>query len=274
MKPKNTPIKNIPKKTNIIKDSLFARSFILLKSNPYKAGLMVLFDAMFLISAFGLNILGNYFAQSLAVPASWVSSAVFIVFSLAYYLIVLLAYSFFKYGILDFISSLSGKAGFSLKRLGQFYSLNIIIAGIFFAAMIAVNFILAGIRQSYAPFIFIFLAVPYLLFLYAVINLSHSMFYQGASAMSSVKGGFVTAFAKMKTYRETILSMIVISMFLWLLFYGSGYLIRILTSKNYSLYLSAYAYFKHASIAVFYIVFYTIVLINRVSFYAVIRDDK
>lgn len=266
--------KPIPKSKFSIKASRFAESFSLLKSNPNKAGMMVLFDAMFLVSAFALNILGNYLANGLAMPSAFASSAAFIVFSLAYYLIVLLAYSFFKYGVLNFIKSLSEKADFSLKRLGQFYSLNMIIAGIFFAALIAVNFILAGIRQPYVPFIFIFFAIPYLLFLYVIINLSHSVFYQGASAMDSVKNSFAIAFAKMKVYRETILSMIILGMFLWLLFYGSGYLIRIFTSKNYSLYLSAYAYFKQASIAVFYIASYILVLINRVSFYAIVRDGK
>lgn len=274
MKPKNTPIKNIQKKPNIIKDSLFAKSFSLLKSNPNKAGMMVLFDAMFLVSVLALNILGNYLANGLAMPSAFASSVAFIVFSLAYYLIVLFAYSFFKYGVLNFIKSLSEKADFSLKRIGQFYSLNIIIAGIFFTAMLAANFILAGIRQAYAPFVFIFLAVPYLLFLYVIINLSHSMFYQGASAMDSVKKSFAAAFAKMKVYRETILSMIIIGMFLWLLFYGSGYLVRVFTSKNYSLYLSAYAYFKQVSIAVFYIASYIVILINRVSFYSITRLNK
>ena len=194
------------------------------------------------------------------------------VLSLIYYLIILFAYSFFKYSILDFIKSLFEKTEFSFKKLGQFYSLNIIIAGIFFAIMVAANFVLASIKQTYAPFVFILMAIPYLLFLYVIINTSHSLFYEGASIKDSIKKSFSIIFTKMKIYRETILVMIIFGLFLWLLFYGSGYLLRILTSKNYSLYLSAYSYFKQASIIAFDLVFYLIILINRISFYAVIRE--
>jgi len=78
----------------------------------------------------------------------------------------------------------------------------------------------------------------------------------------------------MKIYRETILIMILLALALWLLFFGSGYLIRLLASKNYSLYLNTYAYFKQASIIVFDLVFYLVVLINRISFYDIIRENK
>ena len=269
-------IKSI-KKAVAVKESLFAKSFKLAKSNPNKTGLMILFDAMFLVSIFALNRLAQYFTPALIgaiIAPTLASAAIFIIFSLIYYLIALFAYSFFKYSVLDFIKSLFEKTEFSFRHLGQFYSLNIIIAGIFFTVMLAANFLLASIKQTYAPFVFIFLAIPYLLFLYVIINISHSLFYEGASIKESIKKSFRITFTKMKIYRETILVMIVFGLFLWLLFYGSGYLVRILTSKNYSLYLSSYAYFKQASIIAFDVVIYLIILINRISFYALIRENK
>ena len=171
-------------------------------------------------------------------------------------------------------SMISDESEFSFRHLGKFYSLNIIIAGIFFAVMLTANFLLASIKQTYAPFVFIFLAIPYLLFFYIIINTSHSLFYEGASIKESIKKSFRITFTKMKIYRETILVMIIFGLLLWLLFYGSGYLIRILTSKNYSLYLAAYSYFKQASIIAFDVALYLIILINRISFYAVIRENK
>ncbi len=259
-------------------ESLFVKSFRLLKSNPNKAGLMILFDALFLVSAFGLQILFRYIAQSLnisiAMPKTTATAFAYITFSLLYYLIVLFVYSFFKYCVLDFIKSLYEKAEFSFKRLGQFYSLNLIIAGIFFAAMIALNFLLASIKPNYQPFVFIFLAVPYALFLYIIINISHSLFYGGALIKDSIKNSFKITFTKIKIYRETILIMILSALVLWLLFFGSGYVIRLIASRNYNLYLNAYAYFKQASIIVFDIAFYLVILINRVSFYAAIREIK
>lgn len=258
------------------KEPLFIKTFNLLKSSPSKFGLMVLFDALFLVSLFGLNILFNYVSQIFfgSIAMTFGYAIIFLVFSLVYYLIVLFVYSFFKYCVLDFIKSLFEKTSFSFSRLGQFYSLNIIIAGIFFAVMLALNFILASVKPSYQPFVFIFMAVPYILFLYAITNLSHSLFYQGASIKHSVKNSIKVTFTKIKNYRETILIMILAALILWLLFLGAGYLIQLLGSKNYSLYLTTYAYFKNAAIIIFDIVSYLIILINRVSFYGIVTEGK
>ncbi len=260
---------------NIVKmESLFIKSFHLAKSNPNKTGLMILFDVLFLVSVLGLYNLFNYFAQSLALPTTLISAFVFIGFSLIYYLIILFAYSFFKYIILDYIKSLFEQTEFSFKRLAQFYSLNIIIAGTFFAILILANFLLAIIKAQYRPFVFIFLAIPYFLFLYVIINTSHSLFYEGNSIKDSIKKSFRITFTKMKVYRETILIMILFALLLWLLFLGSGYLIRILASKNYNLYLTTYSYFRQVSIIIFDLVFYLIILINRISFYDIVRESK
>ena len=258
------------------KEPLFIKSFYLLKSNPNKLGLMALFDALFLVSLFGLNILFNYFSQVFfsSIAMTFEYAIIFLVFSVAYYLTVLFVYSFFKYCVLDFIKSLLEKTSFSFSRLGQFYSLNIIIAGIFLAVMLALSFILESIKPSYQPFVFIFMAVPCLLILYAITSISHSLFYQGASIKHSIKNGFKVTFTKIKTYRETILTMILAALVLWLFFLGSGYLVRLIGSKNYSLYLTTYAYFKNAAIIIFDIVFYFIILVNRISFYCISMQEK
>lgn len=265
--------KDIAKKEK--KEPLFAKSFRLAKSNPNKAGLMVLFDAMFLASFFGLQILAKNFSQSMPVFTPPASAVIFIVFSLIYYYsIVLFVYSFFKYSILDFIKSLFEKTEFSFKRLGQFYLLNLIIAGIFFAVMILAIFLLASIKAQYQPYVFIFLATPYLLFLYVIINTSHSLFYQDNSVKNTIKKSFSITFTKITIYRETILTMVIYALVLWLLFLGSDWLIRLLASKNYSLYLSSYAHLKQASVIFFDLVFYFVILINRISFYAITKERK
>ena len=265
-------MKTIPRKISV-KGSLFVKSLRLAKSNLNKAGMMVLFDALFLVSIFALYSLSDYFARSLAVGTAFASASVFIAFSLIYYLAALLVYSFFKYSVLDYIKSLFDKTDFSFSRLGQFYSLNIIIAGIFFAAMLLFNLILAGIKQPYAPFAFIFMAIPYLLFLYAMVNVSHSLFYQGASIKKSIKEGFRITFTRMGVYRDTVLVIIFLALILWLLFIGSGYLVRFIGSKNYALYLTLYSYFRQASIIFFDITFYIAILINRISFYSLSKEQ-
>ncbi len=267
--------KHSPKKLVVVKESLFVKSFRLAKANPNKTGLMVLFDVLFLISIFALNRLIQYISPFLIggiIAPTLATGILFVTFSLIYYLIALFTYSFFKYSVLDSIKSIFANTDSSFNRLGQFYALNIVIAGIFFAVMLAANLIMGSIQTSYAPYVFIVLAIPYLLFLYVITNISHSLFFQGASIKDSVKKGFTITFTKMKVYRETVLVMIVLALFLWLLFLGGGYLVRFIGAKNYTLYLSLYAYFKQASIIVFDIVFYLAILINRLSFYDSTRE--
>lgn len=257
-------------KSIIKRDSLFIKSFKLAKSNLNKTGLMFLFDVLFLVSFFGLQTLSRYFAQRIAIPITLISIIIFIIFSLIYYLIILFVYSFFKYSILNFIKSLFENADFSFKRLGQFYSLNIIIAGIFFAILILFNFILASIKQSYAPFVFIFLAVPYSLFLYVIVNTAHSLFYEGTSIKDSIKRSFNITFTKIKSYREIILIMILFALLSWLLFGGSNYLFQ---KYAYRFSLTNSEYIKQAYIIIFDVVFYLMILINRISFYYIIKNS-
>ncbi|MBI2542275.1 hypothetical protein HYV80_06205 [Candidatus Woesearchaeota archaeon] len=277
MKPKPVPKTKAEKK-----EKLFIKSFLLAKSNLNKTGYIILFDVLFLASVFScvfaLQSMTRYLSNYVPFPQSPSAIYVFLALSVAYYLIffliLLFAYSFFKLIVLDYTKSFFETTEFSFRRLWQFYSLNIILAGISLAVMLAANFILAGIKIQYRPFVFISLAVPYFLFLYIILNVSHSLFYQGASWKGSAVNGFKITFTKIKVYRETILIMILAALLLWLLFIGSGYLIRLAYSKNYSLYLSMYAYFKQASVILFYIVLYFVVLINRISFYSIIREEK
>ena len=263
-----------PKKNKIsAKESLFVKNLKLVKANPNKFGLIMLFDALFLVSFFYIMpTLTGYFAQSLVLPQNYLAFSILIIFQLIYYLAALLIYSFFKYNVLEVMKSLFEKTSISFDRFWKFYLLNVVIAGIFFAVILALSFVLAGINQQYTPFVFIFMAAPYLLFLYATVNISHSFFYQNSSIKDSLKKGFGIAFTKIKIYKETILIIVLASLALWLLFFGSGYLIMLLGSKNYMLYLKTYAYFSKISVIVFDLFFYLIILINRISFYSITKD--
>jgi hypothetical protein len=119
------------------------------------------------------------------------------------------------------------------------------------------------------------LVAPSLLFLYIIINISHSLFYQGASLKAAIKNAFSIAFTKTRHYRETIVIIILAVILLWLLSLSSGYLIRLLAAKNYSLYLTTYAYFTNAVKIVFNLVIYFVAFVNRISFYSLIMHyDK
>ena len=257
---------------NLIKNSLFAKSFNLAKSNPGKIGLMVLFDASFLASFYYiLPLLLGYTASAVLWPQSGAFIYVYLLFEFIYRLLQIFVYSFFKYSILDFIKSLFQKTEFSFRRLGQFYLLNIILI---LPLFIAFNFILGGVKEAYRPYFFIITGIPISLFLYAILNLSHSFFYEGNSLKNSLRKSFSLAFEKMKSYRETIGVIILALLVLGILFLIAGYLIRVSTSGDYLLYLKAYAYFKTAAIAIVDAVIYFIIIINRISFYSVARESK
>ena len=268
------PSKNQSKKEGLgpVRESYFIKSVKLAKSNTNKIALMILFDVLFVIAAFSLNKISKYFSQSIYVQQLLWPIVTFIVLYLFYYLLMLLVYSFFKYLVLDYIKSLFEKSEFSFDRLGQFYGLNVVVAGIFFASLVIFNYILNYIQQSYRPIVFIIVAAPYLLFLYIMLNSSHSLFYNGSSILASLKNGIKITFTKIKVYRETILFMIIAALLLWLLFFSAGYIIRLSASKNYSFYLSAYSYYKQATIIVFDVVLYFVILINRITFYSLIKE--
>lgn len=254
-----------------MKQIRFFNSIKAAKSAPSRVGLMILFDALFLVFFFGLQTLFGYFSQFIFIPKNLAVIVMYIALSLIYFFIVLLIYSFFKYSMLGFVKSLFAKTPFSFDRLGQFYALNIIIAGIFFAIMIMLNFLLASIKQTYAPYVFIFLAVPYALFLYVIINISHSLFYRGCMIKEAIIKSFKTAFTRIKVYRETVLAIILLSLALGFLFLISDYLFQ---HFLYNFYLMKFGYFKLLYVILFDAILYLTILINRISFYAVAMETK
>ena len=251
-----------------LKNSLFLKSIRLAKSGPSKIGLMVLFDIMFVVSFFILQKLSFYFAGSLFPYQTSAGMLIFLAFSFVYYLAAFSLYLFFKYNILGFVKSLFGAAK-APSRFGEFYLLNIFIIAIFFAILLALNFVLLSVKQAYAPIIFIFLAVPYLLVLYVILNLSHSIFYQGATIKNTLKSSFKITFFRPSAYREAILLMIVFALLAWALLSGGNYLAGLLASKGNVSYLGAYGIFRQASIVIIDFIFYIVILINRISFYSI-----
>lgn len=275
---------------NVFQNSLFLNSLKLAKSNPGKFGMMILFDALFLISFFMFQNFFKYAAPYLSVPQAPnnIYSAInIIIFSLIYYLSMLFVYSFFKYCLLDFIKSLFGPGKFSFEKLGHFYLLNIIIAGIFFVVSVIAGAIFFNIKEAYQPYIFIVIASPYWivfnkysalslhsLIFYIVVNISHSLFYEGASLKETIMNGLGVTFTKIRSYRKAVSVIILATFAFGILFLGMNYLVLFLQSKNFSLSNVLYPYINKSFFIIFYAVFYVIFLINRISFYKAVKEHK
>ena len=181
--------------TNILRNNSFANSLKLTISNPKKAGLIILLDALFAVSVYVLFQLMFYFAQGIVIHKSintLPSMLVILTFLvigllyLAYYMLLLFVYSFFKFTVLHSLKLLieSDEAGkpekeeFSFKGLNQFYLLNIAIAVIFSAMFILLFFALESLKEPYKPSAFIAMAVPYLLALYLAVNILDAVWHK------------------------------------------------------------------------------------------------
>ena len=250
---------------NILSSSLFLKSIRLAKSNPGKIGLMVLFDVSFFVSFYYVfPLLARYLAENINPPQTLFFLILSFVLSALYALLVLFFYSFFKYGVLDFINSLFAKSEFLFARLWKFYILNIILFIPIFALF---SILLGSIKEAYKPYFFVVIGLSLSILLYIILNISHSLFYNGASLKDSIIKGFSIAFTRIKIYMEIILTLMLAALILSILFLGAGYLISFLGSKNYFLYLKLYAYFTSATFIITYLVLYFVILINRISFY-------
>ncbi len=259
---------------NTLRGSLFIRSFRIAKSNPGKIGLIIMFDFLFFASLYAVYRLALNFAPMFAVPQASTLVYISIILSVIYYLIALFIYSFFKFCVMDSVKSLFQKSDFSFKRFASFYLLNLIVGAIFFAIMLFLNLILDSIKDPLAPYVFILLATPYILILYLTANISQSNFFNDYPVKKSIIKTFGTAFRKIRNYRELVLVLALFAVVFGLVFWLGNYLVTLIASRNYSLYLEVYAYSKLISVITFDAVFYLIILMNRISFYSMAKELK
>lgn len=253
------------------KDWLFLKSFRLAKANPGKIGLVILFDLLFFVSfLYVFPYFGNYLAKNLTISQTMSFAITILIFQMLYVLSILFVYSFFKYCVLDSIKSIFHKTEFSLGRLWKFYLLNLILI---LPPYLVFSFILSGIQEAYRPYVFIFLGLAISPFLYIVINIAQSYFYQENSIKKSVSRGF-EFLNKKEAYKEVILIvaifLLLYGVLLWLISYSFNFIV----SNNYTSYLITYSYFKTISIIIFDALFYCIILVNRISFYSLTKESQ
>src|SRR3989344_9178374 len=166
---------------SFVKDSLFLQSYGVVKSNLSTSGMIVLFDLMFLISFLTMQKLSAYSAPVIVPYVNVNPLLLLFVLSSIYYLIVLFVYSIFKFSVLGFIKSLFAKSRPSFTEFWKFYALNLSIAIVFLAVMLVFDYILANLKPDFAPYVFVVIAIPYSLILYASLNISQSLYFHGNS---------------------------------------------------------------------------------------------
>lgn len=231
-------------------------SFNLISKNTSKCCLIILFDILLWVSIWGTNMLIKVIVMSLNMsePIDF-SSILFIILSILYYGLIILIYSFFKLGILDFIKSMQHKTKFYIKKLRKFFLLNLIILTMLYVFFILMAFFLSNVKESLFDAIVANLLAVFAILSYIFINLAHSIFYETVSIKKSIIEG-IKFFETAKLYYILLQSIILISLFS-IVFY---FLIQSLP------------YLANVLMVVFILIMYAVFFVNRVSFYRIVKD--
>ena len=194
------------------------------------------------------------------------------IYPVIYYLFVIFVYSITKLSVLNLVKAMHEKNKISLKGIGKFYVLNIIIFIIFFFSGVILMATLAFIfKKEFMSYATLVLAIPFLLLLYSVINISHTMFVKGFREKVARRSFKITVY-KIKSY-GMFLAWDIVLILVYLVVYNMINLLFkffILTSSEM---INSYGgvYVKTANI-ISLIFVYLIIAFNRVYFYE--RIDK
>ncbi len=240
---------------------------------------ILIIDIAFVIAAFYFRRFVELLAPSLS-PEALVANFTLALYGLAlivvYYLLVLLLYSFAKFFILTLIKGMKSPDPVQFERFLPFYGLNVMLMGIFFAIMLSIAYIFAALKQPYEIAGFMFLVIPYLLMLFVVLNLSHSMFFaRNEGAWKSISSGFKFAFGSMKKYGFVIGWNVVFALIFVIVLFIPGLLIRSF-AESPALYASMYEYFTMFTSAFSMVMIYVMALFSRTAFYLIAeaKDDS
>ena len=172
-----TPISQIP----------LLRACRITLSKLGNSGLIALLDTLFVASFYGIYILFKFLSGNLLAPVDTLSVLIYVASTMFYYIVLIFVYSFFKYTSISYVKNFFSSSMSSFGRLLQFFYLNMVVAGVFFSAVLAFNFLLARLKQEFQPYFLILAAGPFILFLYYNVNSAQFAFFRGNSIKKSLK---------------------------------------------------------------------------------------
>jgi len=230
-------------------NSMLVRTFNHIKKNPKNLLYIILFDALFFVSAYEVNQLRSFLPGSYA----W---------SVLQLILLLFLASCFKFFILDYVRGFFDKAKFRLNRIWGFFTLNLIIWAAFALLIFAVNVIVVlAFKMEYSRVALSFVAIFILFFLYAALNISHSFFALGNGVKDSLKA---TLKGGIRNYVGIYLFS-ALAFFAYILFFTViGYAIQSLIKSELS-YSFTPVYIK-VFVALAFVLIYALMIFNRVYF--------
>ena len=254
------------------KELLFTKTMNTIKKNKKQFFFILLFDIVMILAFIIINSIANFIlpnnGMSFATGLSSFSSIILftLTYTLIYFLIVIAAYSFIKYCVLDLIRSMSKKKKFNLNRVKSFAWLNIRIIGIPLLAFLILTFIISMvIERQYASILVIILLLPVMFFYYPFLNLCHSLFYKDKK--HPIKKAIAMTFPGIRKYISIYVSSIMVIAAYWIISAVIVTILRYTLFSTEALYYAYYPGFTTVYNTITIIVLYLIISFNRVQFY-------
>ncbi len=248
------------------KKSLLGKTLSLIRKNPGPFLYMLLFDFLLAGIIYSLSVATKFFPIQ-------DSLVVFGILFLIFLLIIILVYSFFKYLVLDSLKSVFRKGELNFKDFFSFYKLNLavflvpfILIFIGILAFASSNLLQYDLTGMVLVVVLLILLIPVLLFIYTLVNMSHTLFVQ-AKKEKIVKNALkkslnIPLYGKIYSYN---LFFLIIYLVIWL---AANYFLR---SSGFSTYLQYYSGYRIFIWILTTVVVYFIVVFNRVNFYLVVN---
>ena len=237
---------------------------------------IVFLDGAFILALMLLRRFVELLAPSLTASSLFNSSAT-LVFGLVlftlYYLLILMLYSFIKFFVLHLIQNTIAPRELRMERFFSFYGLNISLVGIFVAVAGVLLYAFNAAKQPYQMMVFLFMAIPYLLLLFVMLNTAHSIFYaKECSVWRTIKQTFSFTFTRAHKYGPIVgWCALLILLFIIVLFIP-GMLIRSIAQSNPALYVSLYGQFSIVVGIVGWVALYIVTAVSRLAFYIVVGE--
>ncbi|MEA3515275.1 MAG: hypothetical protein U9R34_07380 [Nanoarchaeota archaeon] len=254
---------------------LFTKTMRTIKKSKKQFFFILLFDIVMILAFIIINIIADFIfpnsGMDFVAGLSSIFSMIFfvLIYILIYFFIIIAAYSFVKYCILNLISSMSKKQKFSLTRLKEFTWLNMRIISIpFIAFMILVFIISLVIEKKYASMLVILILLPVMFFYYPFMNLCQSLFYKGKK--QPVRKAIAMTFPGIRKYISIYVSSIIAIAAYLILSMAVAVILKYMLFRTEALYYAYYPGFTAGYNVITIIGLYLLMSFNRVSFYKIV----
>ncbi len=258
---------------NYIKKKVFYETKELIIRNPKSIFKILVFDMLFFLCLQLILFVANSvirFQNNLA--DSTMALVLYGLFFLAYITVFCLIYSFFKFLVLKEVKLFFTKRNLGFDRLKSFYFMNLA----FFVSFLVVLFLIAWISESSVQenMLTFVLKIIFLILIisgYFFISVTHSLFAEISKMKGVLKKSFRLVFKVNKYYGVIVTSV------LWFVFY---YLIMYALYKTIgqsmasNLAVEQYNAFTIVMSILTVVIFYFLILFNRIYFYGIVRREK